>query len=136
VSAAGPDADAEFLRAFDAGEVPGDAFGHRAHLRLAWALIERDGVAAAAPGIERRLRRLAAAHGMPERYNSTLTLFWVRLIAHGAAARPVATFAELAAAEPWLLDTGLVRRHDSQELLASEPARAAWVDPDLIAMPG
>ena len=133
MSAGGPEADAAFLRAFDRGEL--EAFGHREHLRLAWALIERHGRDAAAPQIERRLLHLAAAHGMPERYNSTLTLFWVRLVAHVAGRRPAASFAEFAAAEPWLLDTGLARRHYSRELLSSARARAGWVDPDLIAMP-
>jgi len=132
-AAGGPEPDAGFLRAFDRGEL--EAFGHREHLRLAWALIARDGRDAAAPQIERRLRHLAAAHGMPERYHSTLTLFWVRLVGHVAGRRPAATFAEFAEAEPWLLDTGLVRRHYSRELLASTRARAGWVAPDLIAMP-
>ena len=135
MTAAGREADAEFLRAFDAGALPGDAFGHREHLRLAWILIERDGPDLAAPEIERRLRHLAAAHGMPERYNSTLTLFWVRLVAHVACGTPSPTFAEFAESEPWLLDTGLARRHYSNELLSSARARTRWVEPDLIALP-
>lgn len=135
MTATGPQADAEFVRAFDAGELAGDDFGHREHLRLAWILIQRDGPDAAAPEIERRLRHLAAAHGMPERYNSTLTLFWVRLIAHVARRRPSQTFAEFAEAEPWLLDTGLARRHYSKGLLSSPGARVRWVAPDLIPMP-
>jgi hypothetical protein len=128
-------ADAAFLDAFDSGHPEGGVFGHREHLRLAWVLIGRHGLDAATPEIERRLRDLAAAHGMPERYNRTLTLFWVRLVAHVSERRPAATFAEFLAAEEWLLEPGLARRHYSQELLASAPAKAGWVDPDLIAMP-
>jgi hypothetical protein len=129
------DADAEFLRAFDAGRLPEDGFGHREHLRLAWILIGRLGLPAATPEIERRLRHLAEAHGMPERYNRTLTLFWVRLVAHVAARSPAASFADFLAAEGWLMNPGLARRHYSQELLSSDRARARWVAPDLIAMP-
>ena len=135
MTAGHPGGDAEFLRAFDAGDPPGGQFGHREHLRLAWILIDRHGLDAATPEIERRLRHLAAAHGMPERYNRTLTLFWVRLVAHVAARRAAATFAEFLDAEAWLLDPGLARRHYSAELLSGEWARAGWVDPDLIAMP-
>ena len=47
----------------------------------------------------------------------------------------LATFTEFLDAEPWLLNPGLARRHYSAELLSSGEARAAWVDPDLIAMP-
>jgi hypothetical protein len=128
-------ADAAFLEAFDSGAPEGGVFGYREHLRLAWVLIGRHGLDAATPEIERRLRDLAAAHGMPERYNRTLTLFWVRLVAHVSERRPAATFAEFLAAEEWLLEPGLARRHYSQELLAGAPAKAGWVDPDLIAMP-
>ena len=128
-------ADAAFLDAFDSGHPEGGVFGHREHLRLAWILICRHGLDAATPEIERRLRDVAAAHGMPERYNRTLTLFWVRLVAHVSERRPAAAFAEFLDAEPWLLDPGLARRHYSSELLSSGEARAAWVDPDLIAMP-
>jgi hypothetical protein len=135
MTAAGPGADAAFLRAFDAGDVPGGEFGHREHLRLAWILIDRYGLDAAVPEIERRLRHLAEAHGMPEKYNRTMTLFWVRLVAHVAARTPAATSAEFLDAEGWLLNPGLARRHYSAELLSSRRARAAWVDPDLIAMP-
>ena len=43
---------------------------------------------------------------MPEQYNRTLTLFWVRLVAHVSARQPAATFAEFLAAEEWLLEPG------------------------------
>jgi hypothetical protein len=108
-------ADAAFLDAFDSGHPEGGVFGHREHLRLAWILICRHGLDAATPEIERRLRDMAAAH-VSER-------------------RPAPTFAEFLNAEPWLLGPGLARRHYSAELLSSGEARAAWVDPDLTAMP-
>ena len=135
MTAADPGSDAAFLEAFDAGRPEGGVFGHREHLRLAWILIDRRGIDAAAPEIERRLQHLAEAHGMPEKYNRTMTLFWVRLVAHVSERRPAATFAEFLAVEEWLLEPGLARRHYSAELLSSGQARAAWVDPDLIAMP-
>jgi hypothetical protein len=128
-------ADTAFLEAFDSGRPEGGAFGHREHLRLAWILIGRHGLDAATPEIERRLRGMAAAHGMPERYNRTLTRFWVRLVAHVSERRPAAAFADFLDAEAWLLDPGLARRHYSAELLSSGEASAEWVDPDLSALP-
>jgi hypothetical protein len=130
-----PAADAAFLEAFDSGHPEGGVFGHREHLRLAWILIGRHGLEAATAEIERRLRGLAAARGMPDRYSRTLTLFWMRLVAHVSERRPAPTFAEFLDAERWLLDPGLARRHYSPELLSSGRARRVWVDPDLIAMP-
>jgi len=64
-----------------------------------------------------------------------MTLFWVRLVAHVAACTPAATSAEFLDAQEWLENPGLAQRRYSAELLASRRARAAWVDPDLIAMP-
>ena len=98
MTAADPGGDAAFIEAFDSGRPEGGVFGHREHPRLAWILIDRYGLDAAAPETERRLR-------------------------------------DLADAEEWLLNPGLARRHYSAELLSSRRARAAWVDPDLIAMP-
>jgi len=135
MTAADPGSDAAFLEAFDAGRPEGGVFGHREHLRLAWILIDRHGIDAAAPEIERRLQHLAEAHGMPEKYNRTMTLFWVRLVGHVAERSPADSSVEFLEAEAWLLDPGLARRHYSAELLSSRRARAAWVDPDLIAMP-
>ncbi len=132
---ADPGGDAAFVEALDSGHPEGGVFGHREHLRLAWILIDRYGLDGAAPEIERRLRYLAEAHGMPEQYNRTMTLFWMRLVAHVAARTPAATSTEFLDAEEWLLNPGLARRHYSAELLSSPHARAAWVDPDLIAMP-
>ena len=135
MTAADPGGDAAFVEAFDSGRPEDGTFGHREHLRLAWILIDRYGLDAAVPQIERRLRHLAEAHGMPEKYNRTMTLFWVRLVAHVAARTPAATSTAFLDAEEWLQNPGLARRHYSAELLSSPLARAAWIDPDLIAMP-
>ena len=135
MTAADPGGDAAFVEAFDSGHPESGVFGHREHLRPAWILIDRHGLDAAAPEIERRLRHLAEAPRMPEKYNRTMTLPWVRLVAHVAARTPAATSVEFLDAEGWLLNPGLARRHYSAELLSSPLARAAWVAPDLIAMP-
>ena len=127
--------DEQFLRAFESGSLPNEAFHHLDHLRIAWLYVRRDGAAEAESEVVTNLRRFAAAKGALPIFNETLTRFWVRLVAHVSERRPAATFAEFLAAEEWLLEPGLARRHYSQELLASAPTKAGWVDPDLIAMP-
>ena len=52
-----------------------------------------------------------------------------------SAARP-ATFAELLARHPQLLDKQLLLKHYTPDVLASSKARAMWVAPDLIPIPG
>jgi hypothetical protein len=77
------------------------------------------------------IRRFAEKHGVPQLYHETITRFWV---AELAAAMPAiaeeSDFATLAAQRPDLLDKDLVRRRYRPETLASERAKAAWVEPD------
>jgi len=72
----------ELLRAFEAGEIPNTAFRHRDHLLTAWLYLSRDGPARGAENIAVGIQRFAAAKGVPEKYNHTETLFWIRFLAH------------------------------------------------------
>jgi hypothetical protein len=82
------------------------------------------------------IQAYAAAHGQAQHYHDTMTRFWVRLIAHCAAARPqIAGFEEFLAAYPLLLDKNLFLRHWSQAAMFAPAARAEWREPDLVALP-
>jgi hypothetical protein len=80
-------------------------------------------------------RRFTAAHGEPERYHETLTTAWARVVAAHAVEHPDAGFDAFLAAHPQLLRRDLLLGHYSRERLYSEPARARFVDPDLVALP-
>ena len=87
--------DDAFIEAVEDGSLDADAFGHREHLRLAWLLVRRD----------------AATHGAPDRYQQPLTRFWLIAVAHDAA-RPSSpeTFEAFLEIHPRLLK-GDLRRH-------------------------
>jgi len=127
--------DGEFLAAFERGEQPGGAFRHRDHVRLAWILLRRDGAALGEERVAEGIRRFAAAQGAQSFYHETLTRAWVRLVAAALAATPDAGFADFLAAHPELADKSLLFRFYSPEALSTPAARAAWVDPDLAALP-
>jgi hypothetical protein len=111
-------------------------FHHRDHIRLAWRLNRELGVVAAPGAIGRAIQFVAARHGQPEKYHETLTRFWALIVGHHAARRPeLIDFEAFIAAYPQLLDKDLPARHWSHETLYSDAARAAWVDPDLLALP-
>ncbi len=130
------DDDAAFLARFEGAGFGAHEFPHRAHLRTAWLYVRRDGPEAAAEAVVAGIRRVAAAHGHPERYHDTITRAWVRVVALAAVRTGASTFDGLLAAHPELLDKRLLLRHYSAGVLGSPAARAGWVPPDLHPIPG
>ena len=127
--------DDEFLRAFFALTLPNSEFHHRDHLRLAWLAVRRHGRAAAEEVVTSGIQRFAEHHSHGPAYHDTMTRFWVRLVAHAASHSPeIADFDELLAAHPLVLDKNTPLRHWSREAMFAPDARAAWRDPDLVAL--
>jgi hypothetical protein len=124
--------DDEFLARFEAHKL--HHFSHRDHLRMAFAYARRGGVQAAIDGA-RRIRGLAADLGLPGKYHDTLTVGWARVVAHHAVDSAPIPFDTFITRHPQLLRRDLLSSHYSDELLFSEAARAAFVEPDLIPLP-
>ena len=122
--------DQEFLDAFETCRLPNEFFHHRDHLRLAWIYLRRYSVPDAAVRIGESIRRYATHHGKSDKYHETVTVAWLSLLADAADRTPAASFDELLAACPELLDKNTLHRHYSPELLAFEKARAQFVPPD------
>jgi len=114
---------------------PDGEFGHREHIRLAWSELRERDRAAAVGEVSETIRHLAAAHGAPDKYHRTITEAWVALVEYHLEEAPELDFDAFCTRFPGLLDTGLVGRHFSRELLAREEARAAFVEPDLHPLP-
>jgi CDP-diacylglycerol--glycerol-3-phosphate 3-phosphatidyltransferase len=96
--------DVEFARAVEAGAVPGSAFHHVDHLRLAWVyLAESPSVGTAIDRMAAALRRMSAAAGHPEKYSQPTTEFWMYQVAAVRALMPDADFDEALLAHPRLL---------------------------------
>jgi hypothetical protein len=128
--------DEAFLATFQHGEFAGDAFPHRAHLRMAWLYVTALGPEQAVQHAAAGIRNLAQRNGRPALYHDTLTRAWVYVVATAVAHHPSATFAEFIARNPQLLDKQLLLRHYSPDVLSSPRARAAWIAPDLRSIPG
>jgi hypothetical protein len=126
----------EIIHAALAEAVSQGGFHHREHVRLAWCLNRELGVAAAPGAIGRAIQYLSAHHGEPGKYHETLTRFWTRVVGYHVERRPdFSDFEQFISAYPQLLDKELPTRHWRRETLYSEAARAAWVEPDLLALP-
>jgi hypothetical protein len=114
----------------------GGRFGHRQHIHLAYLTVRRHGTQAAVSRISGWIRHIAAYEQAPQKYNATMTKAWTLLVGHHVeAGPPAADFSDFAARNPALLDKRLLSRHYRSSTLASEAARAGWVEPDLASFP-
>lgn len=104
--------DAEFARAFEAGQIPNNEFHHVDHLRLAWAyLVESPSLDAAANRLRASIQRFAVSVGKPEKYSDPMTLFWMHEVAAARASMPVgAGFEDMLFAHPELRDKNRYER--------------------------
>src|SRR3954467_1857985 len=95
--------DHELLRRFEAVDLP--EFRHLDHVRVACAVLERDGEAGALDTMITGLTRFATAKGAPEKFHYTLTRAWLALLADARARVPDAgDAAAILAAYPDLAD--------------------------------
>jgi hypothetical protein len=123
-------------------EVMADAprFGHRQHVHLTWLAVRRYGTAAAVGLVSDGIQQTARYAGAPQKYNATVSRAWVELVGHHAAEQTTADpsttdFVAFANRHPALLDKRLLTRFYRPSTLASPPARAGWVEPDLAPFP-
>jgi hypothetical protein len=125
--------DAALVERFEALEIaPGD-FGHREHVRLAFAMLRGADFGEAAVRYRRGLRRFAASVGAAGKYHETLTWAYLALVSRAMWERRGATSFELMERVPELLDHrggALARHYDLAAILGSEVARQVFVLPE------
>ena len=128
--------DDEFIATFERGGFGGDAFPHKAHIRMAWLYVTRLGPDAAIDRAAGGIRALAQANGQPTLYHDTVTRAWVYLVADAVTGSPSAGFEEFLARNPQLLDKRLLLEHYSPDVLSSAWARSTWIAPNLAPILG
>jgi hypothetical protein len=128
--------DEDFLSVFERGGFPGNAFPHRAHLRMAWLYVTMLGPDEAIEKAAAGIRNLAAHSGLPTLYHDTITRAWVYAVAAAIGHSSSTTFDGFIEAHPRLLDKHLLLEHYTAGVLTSPEARARWVAPDVRPIPG
>lgn len=123
--------DDEFLKAFSACELPLTSFRHADHLRLAWLILRSNSPENAVVKTGNLIRRFAAYHGVEHIYHETITGAWVRLI----ASHEEPNFEKFLTVNSARLNSELLHRFWTQDLLYSEAARQEWREPDLHPLP-
>ncbi|WP_141331155.1 hypothetical protein [Myxococcus sp. AB025B] len=125
--------DAAFVAAVASATYPGERFGHREHLRLAWCCLrEEQGFDGGLRRVRALIQNYAAALGATGKYHETLTRAWMELVHVAMEYTPGArSFEQLLEAHPHLMDAKLLARHYQKQTLDSAEARTAWVAPDV-----
>jgi hypothetical protein len=123
--------DDEFLTAFHSGALKTSEFRNADHFRLAWLHLHRESLDTALANVCEGIQAFAAHHGVSQKYHSTITTAWVRLV----ATHREPTFDEFLTANAPRLNLGLLHRFWSPALLSSEQARLGWVPPDVRDLP-
>jgi len=125
------------VRAFEQCTLPPAQFNHQAHITVALWYLAHSSPAEATERMRAGLHRFVTHHGIsPEKYNETITVFWIKLLRH---------FLDVKGTDRSLLDLmneaivslGSMRfvfSHYSKQLVFSAAARQGWVEPDLLPL--
>lgn len=121
----------------EACQFPVSDFDHRAHLRLAYVYLSENSTGTATELMRDTLHRFLARNGVdPAKYHATLTNAWILAVHHFMEKTGSSGSAgEFIERNPELLDPKIMRTHYSAEVLFSDEARAAFVQPDLDPIP-
>lgn len=108
-------------------------FGHADHIGVAYQALEEEDFFDALALFARGIRGAAARAGAAEKFNATVTLAFMSLIAERRAAGSYAGAADFIARNPDLSAPGLLERWYSPALLGSGMARRIALMPDRVA---
>lgn len=121
------------LEQFEACEVDPSAFGHREHIKVAYEMLNSCGFIDATAKYARAIQTIATNAGAPEKFNVTITLAFLSLIAERLHATKSSNFDEFLKTNEDLLSKAVLDRWYSAEQLNSEFARTHYLLPDRAA---
>jgi len=122
------------LEKFENGTIEVSQFGHREHVQTAWEMLRAYPFIDAFARYSRQLQRIATAAGAPDKFNLTVTLSFMSLIAEALDATPELNFEEFYSAHPDLGQNPLKGWYSDQRL-GSDLARKIFLMPDYQVFP-
>lgn len=123
----------DLLRRFEAHDVEAAKFDHEQHVRAAFEMLRRYGFLEASMRYVAAIQAIATEAGVPEKFNLTITLAFLALIAERASRAPDCDFDEFIARNPDLLSKAVLDRWYSPERLQSDLARRQFLLPGEVA---
>jgi hypothetical protein len=124
----------DVVRGFESCQTGKEQFPHRSHLTVAVCYLRESKFDQASEKMRTGLYRFLDHHGVGrQKYNETVTLFWMKMISRFMKALgPEPTLLEVAnSVIESFADSRLVQKYYSPERLNSAEARMGWIEPDL-----
>jgi len=115
---------------FEAGTLDAACFSHVDHIGVACHFLQRYDFLDAAMRYGRSLQMLAAGAGVPEKFNTTVTLTFLGILSERMAETRHDSFGEFLRKNPDLMSRALLGTWYSDERIASPGARTGFLLPD------
>ncbi len=120
---------AQLLDDFTNDRIEPESFGHVQHVETAYALLQHKSFLEAATLYVSGLEKLAATAGAPKKFNMTITLAYLGLIAERISAAPNTNWTKFIAGNKDLLDKKFLLRWYAPDRLWSDEARKSFIMP-------
>jgi hypothetical protein len=132
--------DATFFAAVEGAALTLPEWDHLSHLRAARLLVARLPLSAAIDEMRERIRSLNRRNRVLESdesgYHETVTIAFMHLVASAWVRDPGVTSLDFCIRHRELCDARVLLRHYSRERLWTPEARATFVPPDRLPLPG
>lgn len=123
----------ELTDSFEAGNIDPSAFGHSDHVVVAYCVLGRYDFLDASVKYARCINSIATKAGATDKFNLTVTLAFLSLIAERIEATEHETYEGFIAGNPDLLSGKILDKWYSSDRLQSELARKVFLMPDVLA---
>ncbi|MGI9412757.1 MAG: hypothetical protein ACR2PM_03770 [Hyphomicrobiales bacterium] len=122
---------ADMTRSFEAQDLDNSAFRHLDHIGVAYEMLRRYDFIEASARYADNIRALAAKAGAPGKFNATITLAFMSLIAERMATTDHAGYDDFIAKNGDLRSKNVLEKWYSPARLSSELARDMFLLPDI-----
>ncbi len=125
---------AQLLQSFEAGDLDPAAFRHLDHIAVAYEMLLQNNFIDASQKYAAGIRSLAEKAGAPGKFNTTITLAFLSLIAERMESNAHRNYDDFIARNPDLTARDVLTKHYSPDRLNSDSARKIFLMPDVGAM--
>ncbi len=123
---------AQLLEQFEARQISAPDFHHKDHILVAFEMLKKYDFVDACNRYACTIRAMAESVGVPEKYNATITIAFMSLIAERKSLFDRDDLDGFIASNPDLLDKSVLKTWYTQERLTSAMARGQFLLPDRV----
>ena len=112
-------------------EIDATTFGHREHIEIAFEMLDAYDFIEALSRYASTIKALTEKHGVPEKYNATITFAFMSLIAERRLHCDAKLFDDFLSTNDDLLEGNILSNWYSRSRLASAEAKQLFLLPDI-----